>query len=105
MNTVQKGSVRCMVFKDGNTWYAVALEFNIVEEGDNPTELMSSIIEAAQGHLEVVRKLNLPDDLLNRHAPKGYWDRYYKAVGEIKKNKRVTSPYNFLVFPYAARTF
>ena len=94
-----------LVYKEDKSYVGVCLTFDIVEEGDNPTELMSSIIEAAQGHLEVVRKLNLPDDLLNRHAPKGYWDRYYKAVGEIKKNKRVTSPYNFLVFPYAARTF
>ena len=31
MNTPQKGKVRYIVFKDGGTWYATALEFNIVE--------------------------------------------------------------------------
>jgi len=35
-NTLQKGSVRYLVFKDGDTFFAVALEFNIVVEGTHP---------------------------------------------------------------------
>ncbi|NOY35410.1 MAG: hypothetical protein GXP44_00560, partial [bacterium] len=39
-NSLQKGNVRYIVFKDGATWYAVALEFNIVESGDDPREVL-----------------------------------------------------------------
>ena len=37
-NTLQKGSVRYIVFKENNIWYAAGLEFNIVESGDTPQE-------------------------------------------------------------------
>ncbi len=39
-NTLNKGSIRYIVFKEDDTWYGVALEFNIVESGDNPTEVI-----------------------------------------------------------------
>ena len=65
---------------------------------------MKSIQEAAQGHLKVVRAENMSNDLLNRYAPKEYWDVYYRAIEEIKSKKPIKSPYSFLIFPYASRT-
>jgi hypothetical protein len=57
MNTTQKGSVRCIVFKDGDTWYAVALEFNIVESSDDPTVAYNNLQSAMQGYVESQRKI------------------------------------------------
>lgn len=103
-NTKEKGAIEFLVYKKGRIFVGVCLTFDIVEEGDNPEKLMESIQAAAQGHLEVVREKNLPDDLLNRYAPKEYWDVYYKAIEDIKNKKPIKSPYSFFVFPYAART-
>jgi len=103
-NTKDRGTMEFLVYKEGKTFVGVCLTFDIVEEGNNPEKLMESIQEAAQGHLKVVREANMSDDLLNRHAPKEYWDVYYKAIEEIKSNKPVKSPYNFLIFPYASRS-
>ncbi len=36
-NTLQKGSARFIVFREGDTWYCVCLEFNIVESGSTPS--------------------------------------------------------------------
>lgn len=104
-NTKEKGIMEFLIYKEGKTYVGVCLAFDIIEEDDNPVELMKSIIEAAQGHLQVVRKLKMSDELLNRYAPKEYWDKYHQAIAEIHGKKRVRSPYHFLVSPYAARSF
>ena len=39
-NTLKRGSVRYIIFKEKDIWYGVALEFNIIEQGDNPLEVM-----------------------------------------------------------------
>ena len=101
-NTKEKGTMEFLVYKDGKTYVGVCLTLDIIEEGNDPATLMESIVEAAEGYLKVVRKLNMNDDLLNRHAPKEYWD---KAVIATSGRKRVRSPYHFLITPYAARSF
>ena len=57
MNTPQKGSVRYIVFKDGDTWYAAGLEFNIVESGDDPKIALLNLFEAMQGYVESCQKV------------------------------------------------
>lgn len=102
-NTKEKGTIEFLVYKKGKTFIGVCLTFDIVEESDNPEKLMESIQKAAQGHLKVVREKNMSDDLLNRYAPKEYWDIYYKAIEDIKGKRSIKSPYSFLIFPYATR--
>lgn len=104
LNTKNKGTIEFLVYKEGKSFVGVCLTFDIVEEGSNPEKLMESIQEAAEGHLEVVRAKNMSDDLLNRYAPKEYWDIYYKVIKDIKSKKSIKSPYSFLIFPYATRT-
>ena len=103
-NTKDKGTMEFLVYKEGKTFVGVCLTFDIVEEGSNPEKLMESIQEAAQGHLKAVRANNMSDDLLNRYAPKEYWDIYYKVISDIKSKKSIRSPYSFFIFPYATRT-
>lgn len=57
MNTAAKGQVRYMVFKEGGTWYAVGMEFNIVESGDDPRSALNNLFDALQGYVESFRKI------------------------------------------------
>lgn len=57
MNTPQKGKFRHIVFKDGDTWYAVALEFNIVESSDDPKVAFMNLMDAVSGYVEAYNKL------------------------------------------------
>jgi predicted RNase H-like HicB family nuclease len=52
MNTPKKGRVRCITFKDGDTWYGVALEFNIVETANDPEIARINLEEAMKGYVE-----------------------------------------------------
>ena len=57
MNTAQKGKFRHIVFKDGDTWYAVALEFNIIEASDDPKLAFLNLLQAVSGYVESANKV------------------------------------------------
>ena len=91
-NSVQKGEVRVVSFKKRGTWYAVALEFNIVETGKDFTEVMQQLQEAIQGYIESVKKANIRPYPLNQTPIKEYeqiWDVGSKKI----KIKNVPSPF------------
>ena len=57
VNTPQKGRYRWIVFRKGDEWVAAALEFNIVEVGDDPNVVCLEMQEAAKGYIEATQKL------------------------------------------------
>ncbi|MDO8518524.1 MAG: hypothetical protein Q7S26_04525 [bacterium] len=98
-NTKKEGTMEFLVYKEGGLYVGVCLTFDIVEEGSHPVELLESIKEAAELHLETVIKNDLSDELLNRYAPEEYWTRYFKALKERASSSSegssilVVSPY------------
>ena len=105
-NTLNKGSVRYIIFKEDNTWYGVALEFNIVEDGDNPVEVMASLFQAIRGYIETARKLKMRPMPLNQKLEKEYkelWDKLEKRKMEsITSSKQI---YTFGYTPFRAYAF
>lgn len=65
-NTLQRGSVRCLIFREGDTWYGAALEFNIVEDASNPREAFLFLNEAVTGYLEAAQKIKARPHILNQ---------------------------------------
>ena len=98
-NTKKSGAMELLVYKDGDKFIGVCLTFDIVEEGENPIELMKSIREAAELHLQTVINANLPDELLNRYAPEEYWEKYFSVAKSISSASS-TSTDNLVVSPY-----
>lgn len=70
----------------------ICLTFNIIEEGKSLDEVMKSVVEAAWLHLRVVVRKNLSDDLLNRYAPKEYWEKYFNLQKQLAKQKTEILP-------------
>lgn len=88
-NTIRKGSVRILVFHEADTWYAAALEFNIVESGDTPQEAMLLIFEAVQGYVESAKKIKARPRILNQ-SPDGEYEIKWRAnVGAKKRDESV----------------
>jgi hypothetical protein len=92
-NTLQKGSVRYIVFKDGDTWYAVGLEFNIVESGTSPREAMLLLFEAMEGYVASAKKIKARPAILNQKADPEYED-LWRAL-EAKKTAPPKSIFTF----------
>lgn len=82
-NTLQKGSVRYMVFKENGVWYAVGLEFNIVESGTSYQEAMLLLSEALSGYVETARKTKVRPAVLNQKSDAEY-ERMWNHAQEQK---------------------
>jgi hypothetical protein len=67
--------VEFAIFPEDDSFVGVCLTFDIVVEGNNYDEVRHQLIDAASVHIETVRKNNLSADLLNRPAPKEYWNK------------------------------
>ena len=65
-NTPYSGQVRTLIYEEEGTWYGVALEFNIVETGDTPQEVMIMLDEAIAGYIEAVNKTKVSMGILNQ---------------------------------------
>jgi hypothetical protein len=95
MNTVKKGSVRYIVFKEVDTWYAVGLEFNIVESGDDPQIAMFGLFEAIAGYVEAFKKIKgARPAVLNQKPDKEYEDMWNK----LASGSPIKSPYSIYTF-------
>ena len=89
MNTAKKGKVRYIVFKEGDTWFGVALEFNIVVDGDSADVVSFNLQEAIRGHVESMRKIKGSRSApLNQKPDAEYLDLWNKLAAD----KPVPSP-------------
>ncbi|MBI3305330.1 hypothetical protein HYZ80_03350 [Candidatus Parcubacteria bacterium] len=82
-NTLKRGEVRYIVFKDGDSWYAVGLEFNIVEAGGTPEEALLLLFEAIAGYVEAARKTKARPIILNQ-TPDPEYERMWEHLNDLK---------------------
>ena len=92
-NTLQKGSVRYLVFKDGDIFFGVALEFNIVVEGAHPMEAMLLLNEAVVGYLESARKYKMRTHILNQKP-----DPEYEKMWQEYQDRKLKEKYEGIVW-------
>jgi hypothetical protein len=97
MNTPTKGKFRHIVFKDGDTWYAVALEFNIVESGDEPKLAFFNLLQAVDGYVESASKIKGSRyQFLNQEAD----PEYEKMWKNLLSPRPVKTPYPVSMYGY-----
>ena len=83
-----------MIFKEGDSWIGVALEFNIVVSGDDPKAVKYELQEAVLGYLESAKDLkgfrtHQVNTLLNQEADEEYESRWAHAT---QTNNSTPSP-------------
>lgn len=71
-NTLSIGQIRTMIFKQGDTWFGVALELNIVETGTDRQEVMFNLDEAVRGYVEAAGKFKTGAKFLNQSIAPEY---------------------------------
>lgn len=99
MNTPLKGKFRHIVFKDGDTWYAVALEFNIVESADDPKLAFFNLLQAVDGYIQSAKKIKGSRyHSLNQTADPDY-EKMWK---NIHSPKPIKSPYQISMYGVSA---
>ena len=83
-NTLNRSSVRCIVFKEDGVWYGVALEFNLVEQGEDPLAVMASLDQAIKGYIETAHKYKMRPFALNQ-KPAAEYEALWNALEDNKK--------------------
>lgn len=102
LNTHRSGSVRSIIFKEDNTWFGVALEFNIVETGDSPQEVMMLLDNAIKGYVESADKARLSISVLNQEIDPEYENLWKSGMSQYEyEGKRI---YSTSMQPLAALT-
>ena len=86
-NTLKKGSVRFLVFRDSSSYFGVALEFNVVVEAASPQEAYIFLNEAASGYLESARKTKLRPSVLNQ-KPDAEYEKMWQANQDMKLKEK-----------------
>ncbi len=103
-NTLTSGQIRSIVFKEGSTWYAVALELNIIESGNDPREVMLLLDEAIRGYLKSIRKAKLSDAVLNQKTDSDYeqlWSQIQTKKQPINSPLKVYSSASLMLPSFA----
>ncbi len=99
MNTPTKGKFRYIVFQDGDAWYAVALEFNIVESNDDPKLAFMSLLQAVSGYVQSAKKIGGSRfESLNQETDPEYEDMW----SNLHTAKPVKSPYKINMYGVSA---
>ena len=91
-NTLQRGSVRYLIFKEGKSFFGVALEFNIVVQGAQPEEAYFFLNEAVRGYLEAARKIKVRPMVLNQKP-----DTEYEKMWEEYQNRKLQEKYERII--------
>lgn len=113
-NTKEKGVLHFYVLQKGSKdeYIAVCWNFNLIEYGPNPEELLESIQEGALSYLKAVRTKKLSNEYLNQSPPKDIVDLIHKgrlladlyqrtneiSTAEIQKVRGVDPSESFLQF-------
>lgn len=101
-NTAERGRVRYIIFREGETWYGVALEFNLVVEGDDQASTFLNLQEAIRGYVTTTRQHKIRPMVLNQQPSKEY-SQLWKDLEAGKEPKLQTSfevgNYGFIAQP------
>jgi len=95
MNTPKQGTYRWMIYKEGDSWIGVVMEFNIVVTGEDPRMVEIELNEAVIGYLESVKKIKGFRDgqinpILNQMTEQEYENLWTSATS--KDQRAVPSP-------------
>lgn len=84
-NRYNSGSVTFLILPEKNKYLGVCLEFDLIVRADTLKEAKEEIEDYAKlWHVNAV-KHKLPEELLNKPAPKKYWNIYAKLVEQDLK--------------------
>lgn len=111
-NTYDSGKLTFIMFKEGNIYTAVCLEFDLLTQAENPKDAEERISDYAKAWLTNVKKNKLSEELLNQPAPQKYWRIYKKMLEEEQRrlNTQTDAKHSFgyiatHLIPYSQNAF
>ncbi len=106
-NTPNHGNARIIQFKDGEKWYSVCLEFNIVECSTKKEKSFGNLMESIEAYVEASVKLKGLKDysFLNQTPIKEYEYRWRLFMNKDISKLKLDTKLNNIKSPYFAGYF
>ena len=86
-------TIRYIVFREKDTWYGVALELNIVVDGDTADQVVASLFDAITGYHDVQDDPQFEGKTFHEPAVdpeyEALWKQSQQAKGSIKSPLQV----------------
>jgi hypothetical protein len=105
-NTYKKGSLNFFIYNEKDYFVGVCLELDIVVEAETIQETKQELCDEVYSYVTSIINKKLSEDLLNRPAPKEYWDKFYdflqnkiKAFDNGNNNHQLSEPLEFMQVP------
>lgn len=87
-NTYQSGVVTFIAFYEKDKYYGVCLEFDLVTQAKSISEAMEQIKDYTYGWYKNIVINQLSEKLLNKSAPKKYWNKLKEIQQKIENKKQ-----------------
>jgi predicted RNase H-like HicB family nuclease len=87
-NTKLEGSATVFIYKKGAVYIGVCLELDLVDEGKSREEVADRMKQAIKAYVAYVRAHDRGEDLLNRRAPKKYWQKFFQYLRSIEGEEK-----------------
>jgi len=84
-NTKHHGFAQIFFYPKGDGYVGVCLELDIVDDSKSFPELRERMVRNVTSYVSHVVGNGLDRSLLNRPAPKEYWEMFQKYINQIQK--------------------
>lgn len=89
-NTKSEGVATVFLYRKDSKFIGVCLELDIVDDGSDFDELRQRMRQNVESYIRYVCSKDADESLLNRPAPKEYWDMFSDLLSELKQSSSHT---------------
>ncbi len=89
-NTYTSGTVTFLILQERDKFIGICMEFDLEVEGKTAKEAKEKLDDLTHAWLENVVENKLSEELLNKSAPKPYWDILKEAKERVKKREKIS---------------
>ena len=108
-NAKQFGEATIFIYPNKDKYVGVCLELDLIDEDRDKDVLADRMKQRIQSYVVYIQKKNFDDSLLNRPAPRKYWNKFYQFLDlmreEEKKRARSTVAFKGTASTSPARDF
>ncbi|MFH1077889.1 MAG: hypothetical protein V1745_01225, partial [Patescibacteria group bacterium] len=87
-NTKFCGGVTLFIYPVKSRYIGVCLELDLIDEDTDRDILAERMKRRVQSYIAYIQKKEYHDTLLNRPAPKKYWDKFYQFLTIMREEEK-----------------
>jgi len=93
-NTKQFSEVTVFIYPKKDRYIGVCLELDLIDEDVDKNILSERMKKRVRSYIAYIKKRNSDDALLNRPAPKRYWNKFYQFLDIMRQEEKKRMSWN-----------